>query len=53
MVIPLCRPGESIVLNGDITITAVEVRGDRVLLGVVAPEHVPVQRGEELELGAI
>lgn len=37
---------ESIVINNDITITVVEIRGDKVRLGVEAPREVPVHRRE-------
>lgn len=37
---------ESIVINNDITITVVEIRGDKVRLGVEAPKDVPVHRRE-------
>lgn len=37
---------ESIVINDDIVITVVEVRGDKVRLGIEAPQSVPVHRQE-------
>lgn len=37
---------ESIVINDDITIVVVEIRGDKVRLGVEAPKNVPVHRRE-------
>ncbi len=37
---------EQIVINGDIIITVVEIRGDKVRLGIEAPAHVPVHRRE-------
>ena len=37
---------ESIVINGDIVITIVDIRGDKVRLGVEAPREVPVHRRE-------
>jgi carbon storage regulator len=37
---------ESIVINGDITVTIVEIRGDVVRLGVIADKAVPVHRQE-------
>jgi carbon storage regulator len=40
------KANESIVINGDITLTVVEVRGNRVKLGIVAPQEVPVMRRE-------
>jgi carbon storage regulator CsrA len=43
------KRGESIVINGDITLTVAEVRGDKVRLAVVCPTHVPVHRQEVYE----
>lgn len=40
---------ESIVINGNITITVVEVRGDKIRIGVDAPIDVPVHRQEVWE----
>ena len=40
------RLGETIVIDGDIHITVVEVKGDRVRIGVTAPKHVTVDRQE-------
>ena len=40
------KKNESIVINNDIVITVVEVRGDKVRLGIVAPKDVPVHREE-------
>jgi len=40
------KKNESIVINNDITITVVEIRGDNVRLGIVAPKEVPVHRQE-------
>lgn len=40
------KKNESIVIAGDIVITVVEVRGDKVRLGIVAPRDVPVHREE-------
>ena len=40
------KKNESIVINDDITITVVEIRGDKVRLGVEAPKEVPVHRRE-------
>lgn len=37
---------ESIVIDGNITVTVVEVRGNRVKLGIAAPVDVPVMREE-------
>ncbi len=40
------KKGESIVINDDIKIVVVEIRGDKVRLGVVAPRSIPVHREE-------
>ncbi len=40
---------ESIVIAGNITITVVDVRGDKVRLGISAPAEVPVHRKEVYE----
>jgi carbon storage regulator len=40
---------ESIVIGDDIVITVVDVRGDKVKLGIEAPKEVPVHRREVYE----
>ena len=40
------KRGESLVLNNDIEVTVLEIRGDQVKLGVKAPRQVPVYRKE-------
>ncbi len=40
------RKNESIVISDNITVTVVEIRGDKVRLGIVAPKEVPVHRQE-------
>lgn len=40
------KKGESIVIGDDIVITVVEIRGDKVRLGIEAPRSVPVHRYE-------
>jgi len=40
------KKNEQIVINDDIRVTIVEIRGDRVRLGVEAPKQVPVHRRE-------
>ena len=37
---------ESIVIDGRITVTLVEIRGNRVQLGIEAPREIPVVRTE-------
>ena len=43
------KVNESIVINDDITITIVEIRGDKVRLGVDAPRDASVHRREIYE----
>ncbi|MEM6690292.1 MAG: carbon storage regulator CsrA [Planctomycetota bacterium] len=43
------KKNESIVINNDIRIVIVEIRGDKVRLGVEAPREVPVHRREVYE----
>ena len=40
------KKNETIVIGDDITITVVELRGDKVRLGIEAPKDVPVHRRE-------
>lgn len=43
------KKNESIIINNDIKIVVVEIRGDKVRLGVEAPREVPVHRHEVYE----
>lgn len=43
------KKNESIHIGNDIVITVVEIRGDKVRLGIVAPLEVPVHRQEVYE----
>lgn len=40
------KAGESIVIDEQITITVVAIRGDKVRLGIQAPREMPVHRSE-------
>ena len=40
---------ESIVIGDDIEVTIVDVRGDKVRLGITAPKSIPVHRREVYE----
>lgn len=40
------KKNESVVINDNITIVIVEIRGDKVRLGIEAPKDVPVHRKE-------
>jgi carbon storage regulator len=43
------NPGESIIIDGGITVKVIEVRGGVVRLGIEAPRDIPVFRSEVLE----
>ena len=43
------KKNEGIVINDDIVVTIVEIRGDKVRLGIDAPRDVPVHRREVLD----
>ncbi|MGN0345690.1 MAG: carbon storage regulator CsrA [Lachnospiraceae bacterium] len=40
------KKGEAIVINNDVEITILEVKGDQVKLGIAAPKEVPIYRKE-------
>lgn len=40
---------ESICIGDDVVITVIEVRGDKVRLGIEAPKEMPVHRNEVYE----
>ena len=40
------KPGERIVIGEDITVTVLEVQGNRIRLGIEAPKEIPVMREE-------
>ena len=40
------KKNESVVIDDRIVLTVVEIRGDKVRLGIVAPKEVPVHRQE-------
>ena len=37
---------ESIMVGDDVEITIIDVRGDKVRLGIIAPKNIPVHRRE-------
>ena len=43
------KKDESIVINGNIEITVMEVKGDQVKIGIQAPKNVPIYRKEVFE----
>jgi len=46
MLILTRRTGEEIVIGDDIRVAVTDVRGDRVRLGITAPESITVDRAE-------
>ncbi len=40
------KKGEAIIINNDIEITVLEIKGDQVKVGISAPKSVPVYRKE-------
>lgn len=40
------RANQSIVIDGQVTVTVLEIRGDQVRIGIDAPKHVAVHREE-------
>jgi carbon storage regulator len=40
------KPGEAIMIGGNIEVTVLEVHGDRVKLGLCGPAEVPIRREE-------
>lgn len=40
------KKNESIVINNDIEVTVLEIKGDQVKIGITAPKSVPVYRKE-------
>jgi carbon storage regulator len=46
MLVMTRRKNESIVIGSDIEVTVIEIRDDKVRLGVLVPRDVPVHRSE-------
>ncbi len=40
------KKGESLVINNNIEVTVLEIKGDQVKIGITAPKEVPVYRKE-------
>lgn len=40
------KKGESLVVNNNIEITVLEIRGDQIKIGISAPKNVPIYRKE-------
>ena len=43
------KKGEALVINNNIEVTILEVKGDQIKLGISAPREVPVYRKEVYE----
>jgi len=46
MLVLIRQKDESIMIGDDVEITIIDVRGDKVRLGITAPKSVPVHRRE-------
>lgn len=40
------KKGEALILNNNIEVTILEIRGDQVKIGISAPKDVPIYRKE-------
>ena len=49
LVVSRCK-GESLMIGDEIEVQVVEIRGDKIRLGVNCPQHVSVHRREILDL---
>lgn len=43
------KVGERIIINDNIEVVVVEIRGDKIRLGIEAPKDIPVHREEVAE----
>ncbi|MFO0929213.1 MAG: carbon storage regulator [Gemmataceae bacterium] len=43
------KPGERILIGNDIVLEVLEVQGNRIRIGIQAPQGVPILRSELLE----
>lgn len=43
------KKNEGIHIGGNVHITVVEIRGDKIRLGIVAPPEIPIHRDEVAE----
>ena len=40
------KKGESLVINNNIEVTVLDIRGDQIKIGIAAPKDIPVYRKE-------
>lgn len=40
------KKGEALIINNDIEVTILEIKGDQVKIGIGAPKEVPIYRKE-------
>lgn len=40
------KKGEALVINNNIEVTVLEIRGDQIKIGITAPKDVPIYRKE-------
>ena len=52
MLILTRRVGEAIVIDEDITVTVLGVKGNQVRVGITAPDEVPIVRSELIDTPA-
>lgn len=43
------KKGESLIINNNVEITVLEIRGDQIKIGVNAPKEIPIYRKEVYE----
>jgi len=48
MLILTRRPRETLFIGNDVVVTVLDIRGDRVRIGIEAPREIEVQREERL-----
>lgn len=46
------KEGQHIVIDGEIVVTVLQVRGNQIRLGIEAPKDVPIRRSELEDSGA-
>ena len=44
------KKGEALVINNNIEITVLEIRGDQIKIGISAPKDVPIYRKEVYQI---